>query len=364
MAIPINKISDEMVSGQVRVEDLFSVIPLLDLYPFLSFQETKSSSREKEAMKNLWLHSKEIDGEESKIEIIGEINPNDIRFLRSKGFIDGEDTLFEITASGRKTLKEAILDDEECAFTKKACKEIISKNCYDFGDSVLVQVKDKEKFGAKYMVMPKKTQNKWSSKKINNFFIQTKTASGKDKQIKDYSDEELIKVLYLSKNVIKNASSIALNIGKPIPVNRLKCFAEMIMKELNDINRNEKKAQIIPDDGYADGGAPYDDEQMDLFEKKDKITELKREAIRGDSSFREDVYCIKDLSGNAPGNIPVKFTKRAKYFALRENFGDRNVAMFFDAFHAVGNKEIRDKEIIAMIPHNIFIEYFDVEPPK
>ena len=29
-----------------------------------------------------------------------------------------------------------------------------------------------------------------------------------------------------------------------------------------------KEAQIIPDDGYADGGEPYTDEEMDLIEGK------------------------------------------------------------------------------------------------
>jgi len=31
-----------------------------------------------------------------------------------------------------------------------------------------------------------------------------------------------------------------------------------------------KTAQIIPDDGFADGGEPYTDEEMDLMEKQDK----------------------------------------------------------------------------------------------
>jgi len=363
MAIPINKVSEEMVSGQVKVEDLFSVIPLLELYPFLSFQENKSSNREKEAIKNLWLHSKEVDGEESKIEVIGEVNQKDLQFLASKGFIYGEDGFFEITASGRKVLKEAILDDEECSFTKKACKEIIAKNCYDFGDSVLVKVKDPEKFGAKYMVLPKKTQNKnkWLAKQIKNYSIQTKTSSGEYKQIKDYSDEELIKVLHLSKNIIKNASNISLNIGKAIPVNRLKHFAEVIMRELNN---NNKIAQIIPDDGYADGGEPYDDETLDIIEKNDKQTQRKREAITGQGSFREEVYCIKELSGTGAGNKRFEFTKGGKYFAIREDYGNRNISMFIDPFHAIGNQEMMDQSTICMIPHIMFVDHFDVEPPK
>ena len=36
-----------------------------------------------------------------------------------------------------------------------------------------------------------------------------------------------------------------------------------------------KKAQIIPDDGIADGGEPYTDEEMDLMEKENGVTIFK-----------------------------------------------------------------------------------------
>lgn len=36
-----------------------------------------------------------------------------------------------------------------------------------------------------------------------------------------------------------------------------------------------KKAQIIPDDGYADGGEPYTEEEMDLMEKENGVTIFK-----------------------------------------------------------------------------------------
>ena len=54
-----------------------------------------------------------------------------------------------------------------------------------------------------------------------------------------------------------------------------------------------KSAQIIPDDGIADGGTPYTNEEMDLMqnkeEKKAKIRLLKDEVAKIVNEFNDDL---------------------------------------------------------------------------
>ena len=50
-----------------------------------------------------------------------------------------------------------------------------------------------------------------------------------------------------------------------------------------------KTAQIIPDDGYADGGEPYTDEEMDLIDKQ------KVDAIKAENDRPKKIQDLMDL---------------------------------------------------------------------
>jgi hypothetical protein len=235
MPLPIQKVKDiNMESWSVNPGNMNSIIPLLQTQPLFVLFEPNSNKKEKEAMKKIWLNSK--DAGENKVEISSEMPTNDLNLLEGRGYIiKGSGNLFEITQSGKKVLKESILDEEESAFCKRASKELVSKNSFDFGDKVLVRVSHPEKFGAKYITISKKSLSKKKIKPITfeSYSIKTKKANGVMKSLSDYSEEELVQVLHLAKRVIDNASKISLAAKASIPVNRIRAFTDMIMTEIN-----------------------------------------------------------------------------------------------------------------------------------
>jgi len=234
MPIPISKVQDRngFCESQFNPTELTNLLPLM-LHPMLMFQDVGANKAEKEAVKQVWLNSSDLG--ENKIEITSGVLNKHLGLLESKGFIRGEGKVFEFTSSGKKLLKESILDDEESAFSKQASKQLVAKNSYDFGKEVLIRVNHPEKFGAKYITLPKKifSKKKIKSQDISDYKIATKDEKGELRSISSYTDEELITVLHLARNVIINASKIAIASGQSVPVHRIKAFAEMIMTELN-----------------------------------------------------------------------------------------------------------------------------------
>jgi len=55
-----------------------------------------------------------------------------------------------------------------------------------------------------------------------------------------------------------------------------------------------KKAQTIPDDGIADGGTPYTEEEMDLIESK-KSKKAKIDAIKNNNNRTEKLLKLLEL---------------------------------------------------------------------
>ena len=235
MPIPISKVNerDEFREGQFDPAELTNLLPLLQLHPMILFQDTGANKAEKEAVKQVWLNSSDLG--EDRIEITPGVLNQHLGLLESKGFIRGEGNVYEFTTSGRKLLKESILDDEESAFSKQASKQLVAKNSYDFGKDVLIKVNHPEKFGTKYITIPKKAfaKKNMKAKEIDEYKVATKDESGEYRRLSSYTDEELVTVLHLAKNVINNASRIAITSGKSVPIHRIKAFAEMVMTELN-----------------------------------------------------------------------------------------------------------------------------------
>ena len=243
MPMPIRKISDEMIESQKleSLVDFDSILPILQMYPLIILQEAKPGKREKEAIKDVWLKSTDIGDDTMKVN--SDVSVQNIAYLKSKGYVNGEGDTYQLTSSGKKLLKDFILNDEENSFCKQASKQLVSKNSYDFGEEVLVKVKNPEKFGARYITISKQSfaKQKLQSKEILSYNVQTKNKNGELKKLSEYSDEELIQVLHLAKKIIRNSSKIAFASSQSIPVNRIKAFADIIMKELN-----EKRAQRQP----------------------------------------------------------------------------------------------------------------------
>ena len=236
MPIPISKVQDsrnEVCEAQFDPSQLTNLLPFVQVHPVLLFQNPGANKADKEAVKQVWLNSSDLG--ENRIETTPAVSRQSLRVLTSKGFLKGENDIYEFTVSGKKLLKESILDDEESAFSKQASKQLVAKNSYDFGEEVLIKINHPEKFGTKYTSIPKKAFAKrgMKAKSIDNYKIATRNDKGELRTFQDYSDEELITVLHLAKNVIKNASKIAISSGKAIPVHRIKAFAEMVMTELN-----------------------------------------------------------------------------------------------------------------------------------
>jgi len=82
------------------------------------------------------------------------------------------------------------------------------------------------------------SKNKFNKKAkpqtIDSYNIETK-ANGKYKKLKDYKEEDLIKVLHLAKTIVDNSHKIVVASSdlQNVPVHRIKYFSEVIMKELN-----------------------------------------------------------------------------------------------------------------------------------
>jgi len=236
MPLPIRKVKDDMREGQAPDIDLSTLLPFLQLQPFVLVNA--DNKREKGIINKLWSTATIQDGD--RMEIPSDISNQDISLLKAKNLIEADGELVSLTASGVKLLKESILSDETSSFTKQASKEMMAKHSYDFGNEVLVKVKDSDKYGARYISISKSAFRKKKIKPIiiASYDVETRTRNGSQRRLSSYTDNELIQVLHMTKNTIKNASKISLDTGKALPVHRLKYFAEMIMEELN----NEKRS--------------------------------------------------------------------------------------------------------------------------
>lgn len=237
MPIPINKVNYDNFGkkqSQFDMSELMNLIPLIQINPNILKGETKEHERDKDEIKKIWLNSSDLGND--KIEINPSVSERAVENMQLKGYIEGNKGIYKITNDGKRVLKEAILEDEESEFCKQASKQMVSKNSYDFGEEVLVKVNHPERFGARYITIPRKvfSNKKLKPIQVKSSEIKTRKSDGSLKELKDYSDEELIKVLHLSKKIIKNASKIAEQKGINVPVNRIRCFADFIMDELND----------------------------------------------------------------------------------------------------------------------------------
>jgi hypothetical protein len=233
--IPIRKVKDlDQIESQFNQDELMRLIPMIPMNTLMYLQEGLNDNKEeKEAVKKIWMNSQDI--ENNKIRLNSEIPSETVAFLKTRGLIRGDGNVFEFTSSGKKVLRKSILDDEECSFCKQASKQMISKNSYDFGNEVLVRVKNSKKFGTKYISVPRKLfANRKVTPKVPDYNIATRKNNGEFKTINDYSDEELISVLHIAKRIIKNASKISREMGRTVPVNRIKAFSEIIMSKLNE----------------------------------------------------------------------------------------------------------------------------------
>jgi len=229
---PIRKVKDDFEVISSEENNFDNILNLFDYDSLLSFSNT-NNEKEKEIMNQIWSTSKEIDN--GKFKISSSISLSDLNLLKNRGKIVLNGDEVKLTSSGKKLLRECLLD-EESTFTKKASKKIVSKNSYDFGENVLVKVNHPEKFGARYVSVNKKsfTRKNIEPQKIEAYTIQTKNENGDYKKLSEYSDEELIQALHLSKKIIANASALSLKEGiRAIPVHRIKSFSELIMTELN-----------------------------------------------------------------------------------------------------------------------------------
>ena len=234
MPLPIRKIQDiESEAQYFDPGDISSLLPFMQNQPLFVLLEPMAGKREKEAMKEMWLKSTDLG--EDKMRIAEDMSHQNISILKSKGLIDGEEGVFRLTQIGKRVLKESILNEEESSFCKQASKQLISKNSYDFGKEVLVRVSHPEKFGTRFISIPKKAFSQKNIKpiKFSSYEIQTKKTSGERKSLTEYTDEELVKVLHLSKRILDNSGKIALASKSSVPVHRIKAFAEIIMTEIN-----------------------------------------------------------------------------------------------------------------------------------
>lgn len=236
MPFPINKIQDEMIDNKVQSQNMSNILPLLELNDFFGDFLNATGDMEKNAIIDIWLHGQTA---ENKIKAPDNISQQDIEILKNKGLVKGQNRYVEFTESGKKVLKQSILDDEKSTLTKSASKQMINKNSYDFGDEVLVKINHPERIGARYISIGKKIVSKKNiiPTKINNYQIDTKKENGEWKNLKDYSDKELIQTLHLANKIIKSSSKIALATTTYIPVHRLKRFSELIMEEINSKER-------------------------------------------------------------------------------------------------------------------------------
>ena len=207
-----------------------------DITQFFNFPDiynlkTEANDSDKDSLKKIWATSETVGDGLLKISSDA-VQISDIVRLKSKGYIYDNGENIELTASGKKMLKEVILS-EDSSFTKVATKKLIANNAYDFDDSLLIRIKHAEKVGAKYISVPKKKFANINPQTIDNYNIETRDPEGNSRKISSYNDTELIKVLHLTKRIIKNAAKITEQCGQTVPVNRIKAFSDLIMERLN-----------------------------------------------------------------------------------------------------------------------------------
>lgn len=225
-------------------QDISGLIPIL-VNPLTILQDFLNINNDKGRLKEVWLKSESQD--DGSVRVASDIPERELWELKCKGLIDGDGRVVSFTEKGKKILKDAILGDEKSSFSKKASlvkkasRKLVAKNSYDFGNEVLVRVSNKEKYGTRYITISKKAfeESKTTAKRIDEYKVASHFDSGKPKSLKDYSEEELVQVLHLAKNVISNSKEItrglsaqgALNNG--VPSHRIKAFVAKVMEELN-----------------------------------------------------------------------------------------------------------------------------------
>jgi hypothetical protein len=239
MPLPINRNRDIYnPPPKVEAQDLSSLIPFLQ-NPFGLLSQIVYGDNDKKALKEIWLNSS--TKEDKSMVVSSSVDEEKIRDLNSRGLLEidpHQPGVVKLTREGTKLLNQTILSDEKCAvsFTKKASKDLVSKNSYDFGKEVLVRLNNSERYGFKYIAV-KKSEFKGKSKPIviDDYNIKTRDELGRFRPLSSYSESELIKVLHLAKRIIENHQSIRLAGAKVrhVPIHRIKGFAEEILQELN-----------------------------------------------------------------------------------------------------------------------------------
>lgn len=243
MPFPIKKVKDQ--TGEYKeslgkdpseAQELSTLIPMLN-QPYSLLSQMVYGDKDKDKVKNIWLSSE--SKEDKSLVVSSSIPQKEIDELKSRGLaeeISGQKRHIMLTDRGMKLLNEAVLNSNS-SFTKSASKKMVLKNSYDFGDEVLVRVNHPEKFGARYITLSK---DKFAEKKavprtIEDYNVRTHNEDGSERKLSEYTDEELIKVLHLAKNIIKNKEKyiLANNNINNVPVHRIRSFAETIVKELN-----------------------------------------------------------------------------------------------------------------------------------
>jgi len=238
MPQPIRKVTDQTDNSVLQnkeSQDLGSILPILN-QPYSLLQQFVYSSGDKDRIKEIWLSS---DSKDDKTMIVSaSIDDKELSALKNKGLIevlDKEGKHISLTRQGEKLLNESVLNTES-SFSKTASKKMVLKNSYDFGDEILVRVNHPEKFGSRYVLMEKsKMPKKAEVQQVEDYSISTRDKEGELKGIDEYSDEELIHILHLSKKLVnmKSKTVVASNQIKTVPTNRIKAFAETIFNELN-----------------------------------------------------------------------------------------------------------------------------------
>ena len=240
MPFPIRKNQDSYNAPEVEAQDLSSLIPLLN-NPMGLLQQIVHGGQDRKDLKDIWLNSE--TKEDKSLIVSSSIDGSKIQNLKNKGLLKieaSEPVVIRFTKEGTRLLNESILSDEKCSvsFTKQASKELVDKNSYDFGEEVLVKLNHPEKYGStKYISVKKENFKKKASPiKINSYDIKTRDENGEYRTLDSYSEEELIQILHLSKNIIDNQHNIRIagNSIKNIPIHRIKNFAQFVLEKLNE----------------------------------------------------------------------------------------------------------------------------------
>jgi len=241
---PIIPVNDRRREPENFKQDITGLIPIL-VNPLTVLQDYLNLGNDKSKLKDIWLKSEAQ--EDGTIKVTSSISDRDLWELKGRGLIDGDGRIVSFTDKGKKILKESILNDEnsslskKASFVKKASKKLVSKNSYDFGNEVLVRISDKEKFGTRYVTIVKSAfkDSKTSPKEIDEYTFSPRFDNGVPKQLKNFSEEELVQILHISKNIISNKDKIIKNLvaegslTNSVPIHRIKAFMAEVMEELN-----------------------------------------------------------------------------------------------------------------------------------